>query len=189
MKTRAALFHAVGRPLEVEEIDLDEPRPHEVVVRMSAVGICGTDLHIYNWDEWAANHLAASVMYLRGEPEPAARKLEHALAIVTDGRSRLQRAKLARLGLGAATPRAFFSADLGVAKPDPAPFLAALGWLGCRPDEALFVGDNPDRDIAGAAGVGMRTCLISGGRAYPDGPPRPDRTIARVIDLEAEVLR
>ena len=45
MKTRAALFHAVGRPLEVEEIDLDEPRPHEVVVRMSAVGICGTDLH------------------------------------------------------------------------------------------------------------------------------------------------
>jgi S-(hydroxymethyl)glutathione dehydrogenase/alcohol dehydrogenase len=45
MKTRAALFHAVGRPLEVVEIDLAEPRPHEVVVRMSAVGICGTDLH------------------------------------------------------------------------------------------------------------------------------------------------
>ena len=27
LKTRAALFHAVGRPLEVVEIDLDEPRP------------------------------------------------------------------------------------------------------------------------------------------------------------------
>ena len=45
MKTRAALFHAVGTPLEVVELDLDEPRPHEVVVRMTAVGICGTDLH------------------------------------------------------------------------------------------------------------------------------------------------
>jgi S-(hydroxymethyl)glutathione dehydrogenase/alcohol dehydrogenase len=45
MKTRAALFHAVGRPLEIVEIDLDEPRPQEVVVRMVAVGICGTDLH------------------------------------------------------------------------------------------------------------------------------------------------
>src|SRR6188472_3618617 len=45
MKTRAALFHAVGQPLEVVEIDLAEPRPHEVVVRMAAVGICGTDLH------------------------------------------------------------------------------------------------------------------------------------------------
>jgi S-(hydroxymethyl)glutathione dehydrogenase/alcohol dehydrogenase len=45
MKTRAALFHAVGEPLEVAEIDLDGPRPHQVVVRMKAVGICGTDLH------------------------------------------------------------------------------------------------------------------------------------------------
>ncbi len=45
MKTRAALFHAVGEPLEVAEIDLDPLGPHDVVVRMSAVGICGTDLH------------------------------------------------------------------------------------------------------------------------------------------------
>jgi S-(hydroxymethyl)glutathione dehydrogenase/alcohol dehydrogenase len=45
LKTRAALFQAVGEPLEVVEIDLDEPRPGEVVVRMAAVGICGTDLH------------------------------------------------------------------------------------------------------------------------------------------------
>ena len=29
----------------VEEIELDEPGPHDVVVRMAAVGICGTDLH------------------------------------------------------------------------------------------------------------------------------------------------
>ncbi len=45
MKTRAALFHAVGQPFEIAEIDLDDPRPDEVVVRMAAVGICGTDLH------------------------------------------------------------------------------------------------------------------------------------------------
>ncbi|MGI8973772.1 MAG: zinc-binding dehydrogenase [Gaiella sp.] len=45
MKTRAALFHAVGEPLEVVELDLDEPGPTDVVVRMAAVGICGTDLH------------------------------------------------------------------------------------------------------------------------------------------------
>lgn len=45
MKTRAALFHKAGEPLEVVEIDLVEPRPHEVLVRMAAVGICGTDLH------------------------------------------------------------------------------------------------------------------------------------------------
>ena len=45
MKTRAGLFRRVGSPLEVVELDLDEPGPHDVVVRMAAVGVCGTDLH------------------------------------------------------------------------------------------------------------------------------------------------
>jgi Zn-dependent alcohol dehydrogenase len=45
VRTRAAVFHAVGEPLTVEEIELDEPGPGDVVVRMAAVGICGTDLH------------------------------------------------------------------------------------------------------------------------------------------------
>jgi S-(hydroxymethyl)glutathione dehydrogenase/alcohol dehydrogenase len=51
MKTRAALFHGAGRPLEVREIDLREPRPNEVLVRLAAVGICGTDLHVVK-GEW-----------------------------------------------------------------------------------------------------------------------------------------
>jgi S-(hydroxymethyl)glutathione dehydrogenase / alcohol dehydrogenase len=45
MKTRAAVFHGPGRPLEVREIELEEPRDDEVVVRMVSVGICGSDLH------------------------------------------------------------------------------------------------------------------------------------------------
>jgi S-(hydroxymethyl)glutathione dehydrogenase / alcohol dehydrogenase len=52
LNTRAALFHAVGRPLELREIELREPRPDEVLVRMRAVGVCGTDLHVVkgDWD-------------------------------------------------------------------------------------------------------------------------------------------
>jgi len=45
LRTRAALFLGAGRPLEVREIELEEPQADEVVVRMAAVGICGTDLH------------------------------------------------------------------------------------------------------------------------------------------------
>jgi S-(hydroxymethyl)glutathione dehydrogenase/alcohol dehydrogenase len=45
VKTRAAVFWGPERPFTVEELDLDPPRPHEVVVRMDTVGICGTDLH------------------------------------------------------------------------------------------------------------------------------------------------
>lgn len=52
MKTRAALFHRAGQPLEVREIELREPREREVLVRVAAVGICGTDLHLIKgeWD-------------------------------------------------------------------------------------------------------------------------------------------
>jgi S-(hydroxymethyl)glutathione dehydrogenase/alcohol dehydrogenase len=52
VKTRAALFHGVGRPFEVREIELREPRADEVLVRVAAVGICGTDLHVAkgDWD-------------------------------------------------------------------------------------------------------------------------------------------
>jgi S-(hydroxymethyl)glutathione dehydrogenase/alcohol dehydrogenase len=45
LKTRAAVFHGAGVPFEVRELDLEEPRSGEVLVRMEAVGICGTDLH------------------------------------------------------------------------------------------------------------------------------------------------
>ena len=45
MRTRAAVFHGPGRALEVREIELEELRHDEVLVRMVAVGICGTDLH------------------------------------------------------------------------------------------------------------------------------------------------
>ncbi|MDQ3874202.1 MAG: alcohol dehydrogenase catalytic domain-containing protein [Actinomycetota bacterium] len=51
MKTRAALFRGPGSALEVREIELADPRPGEVLVRMAAVGICGTDLHMIK-GEW-----------------------------------------------------------------------------------------------------------------------------------------
>jgi threonine 3-dehydrogenase len=36
--------------------DVAEPRPgiNDVLIRVHRTGICGTDLHIYKWDEWAA---------------------------------------------------------------------------------------------------------------------------------------
>ena len=45
MRSRAGLFRGVGQPFEIAELDLEDPGPGEVVVRMAAVGICGTDLH------------------------------------------------------------------------------------------------------------------------------------------------
>jgi len=52
LTARAAVFHAPDRPFEVTEIDIDDPGPGDVVVRMAAVGICGTDLHSVK-GEWS----------------------------------------------------------------------------------------------------------------------------------------
>src|SRR5213082_857400 len=44
MKIRAAVLERYGTPLEVQELDLAEPRAGEVLVRLVACGVCHTDL-------------------------------------------------------------------------------------------------------------------------------------------------
>ena len=46
MRIRAALVRAKAAPFSVEEIELGAPRPHEVLVRLVATGICHTDLAV-----------------------------------------------------------------------------------------------------------------------------------------------
>jgi S-(hydroxymethyl)glutathione dehydrogenase/alcohol dehydrogenase len=43
---KAAVMRALNAPLEIEELDLDKPRPREVLVRTAATGICHSDLHV-----------------------------------------------------------------------------------------------------------------------------------------------
>ena len=42
---RAAVFRASGRPLEIASVPRPEPGPGEVLVRVSACGLCHSDLH------------------------------------------------------------------------------------------------------------------------------------------------
>jgi HAD superfamily hydrolase (TIGR01509 family) len=69
-----------------------------------------------------------------------------------------------------------FSGALGLWKPDPRIFQISLSGLSVRPQEAVFVGDNPQQDIAGAQGVGMRGVLIATSEIPLDGVA-PDATI------------
>ena len=39
--------------LWLEEQPTPEIGPDDVLVRVRKTGICGTDIHIFNWDEWA----------------------------------------------------------------------------------------------------------------------------------------
>jgi aryl-alcohol dehydrogenase len=44
MRIQAAVVHEAGGPFSIEDVDLDDPRPGEVLVRVAAAGLCHTDL-------------------------------------------------------------------------------------------------------------------------------------------------
>jgi len=51
MKAVAKLTSAPGA--ELIDVKIPTPKPKEVLIRVVATSICGTDLHIYDWNEWA----------------------------------------------------------------------------------------------------------------------------------------
>lgn len=77
------------------------------------------------------------------------------LGIVTNGRSPFQERNIAALGIRRYFDTVLVSEAEGVRKPDPEIFLRAAARLRTHPDAVVFVGDNPQADIAGAQRCGM----------------------------------
>lgn len=70
---------------------------------------------------------------------------------------------LRRSGLLKMLDAVIISGEVHAKKPEPRIFEIALERLGTTPETTLFVGDDPERDIRGAASVGMRTRLFQNG--------------------------
>ncbi|MFT3964961.1 MAG: Zn-dependent alcohol dehydrogenase [Sphingobium sp.] len=45
---RAAVLHQYSVPLQIEDVDIQEPQQGEVLVRIAASGICGSDVHLFH---------------------------------------------------------------------------------------------------------------------------------------------
>jgi putative hydrolase of the HAD superfamily len=105
---------------------------------------------------------------------------DHRLGLVTNGAPDVQREKLAGTTLAPRFGAIVISAELGIAKPDPRIFHAALDALGVK-DAAAMVGDSLTRDVAGARSAGIRSIWIDRGGE----PPRPEDPVpdARVRAL------
>ena len=76
---------------------------------------------------------------------------------------------LAQAGLDGLVDGVVSSAQVGRAKPAPEPFRAGLALAGVEAGAALFVGDSPDTDIAGARAAGIRAVLVARAEAPPEG--------------------
>ncbi|MDR0585859.1 MAG: HAD family hydrolase [Treponema sp.] len=73
------------------------------------------------------------------------------------------RRKLELLGLDGFFDAVFSTEELGVLKPDPAPFVKLASAMGLPPEDILYVGNNPHYDIIGAKKAGMRAALLRRG--------------------------
>ncbi len=59
---KALVKTEAGPGLALTSVPEPEPGPGDVLVRVLRTGICGTDLHIESWDEWAANTIKAPLV-------------------------------------------------------------------------------------------------------------------------------
>lgn len=59
---RAVLKASPAPGLQAAQVPIPTPKPDEVLVKVRAASICGTDLHIYNWDSWAASRVHPPVV-------------------------------------------------------------------------------------------------------------------------------
>jgi putative hydrolase of the HAD superfamily len=89
------------------------------------------------------------------------------LGVVSNSDGRVEEA-LAAAGLRECFDVVIDSAVVGVEKPDPAIFRAALDALGVPAGEALYVGDLYEIDVVGANAAGLPAVLLA-----PPGAPRP----------------
>jgi putative hydrolase of the HAD superfamily len=123
----------------------------------------------------------SNVTFFEGVPETlrALKEQGYLLAIITDTANSIS-AKLSwfeRGGFGHVWDAIISSMDMGVRKPDPKLYHAALSQLGISPDQAIFIGHHT-AELEGARAVGLQTIAFN----Y-DHDARADIYIENFADL------
>ena len=93
-------------------------------------------------------------------------KAQIRLAVVSDAPSREAWMRLYYLNLHHVFDPVLTFDDTGARKPSPKPFKLALDKMNVSPDEALMIGDWPDRDVVGAKQIGMKTIFARYGDTF-----------------------
>lgn len=111
---------------------------------------------------------------------------DYSLYVVTDGNKLVQQAKVEALGLTRYVKKALCTHAYGRshAKPSAYCFELIRQWEKVRPDEVLYVGDNPRKDFVGLRPLGYRTVRLSRG-PYKDthfGPMHEAEFVIRRLE-------
>lgn len=95
-------------------------------------------------------------------------------------------ADIRRLGLEHVFSFAYSAEEVARPKPAPDLFHAALESTGARPEEMVYVGDNPEHDIDPANSCGLHTVWVDNGRREP-GATTPTVSITDIRELPTAI--
>ena len=112
------------------------------------------------------------------------------LAVVSDAPSREAWMRLYYLNLHHVFDPVLTFDDTGVRKPSPKPFQMALDYLKIKPNEAIMIGDWPERDVVGAKEIGMKTIFARYGDTFGTTDSGADwdvDDIHQIVDIVSEL--
>jgi len=108
------------------------------------------------------------------------------LGVITNGLPLVQASKVEALGLAGLVDCVIYAAEhgSGLGKPEAAAFLAVVRELGVETGRTVLVGDDAERDVAGARAVGMRTILLARRGLVEDSDGvASDAVVRRLLDV------
>lgn len=96
------------------------------------------------------------------------------IAVITNGPTDIQQPKLDLLGIEPLFSFVLISESTGFWKPDPRIFELALTRSGVPAHKAVYIGDSPDHDMAGAQGAGLTAIWMNRRHLDWSGGREPD---------------
>lgn len=200
-RSLAAKLARLGIPAEPRDVlsPIDVIAQHPLLSARPLAFVIGSQ-HVVNAVTAAAEVTddpeAAALVVLARDPELDYARLSQAAHVLNRGGALLALNLDARVpveggrflpgsgAIAAALTTATGTAAAVAGKPSPFFFRAALERFGFSASSTVMVGDNLDSDVAGAAGVGMRSVLVGGDHfSAADPAPVPDAEVATLARL------
>jgi putative hydrolase of the HAD superfamily len=115
-------------------------------------------------------------------------KQKFRLALISDAQWVFSEPEMEMTGIREFFEARFLSSNLGFKKPDARVFLKAMNALKVRPENAVYIGDNPSKDLVGAKNSGMKCIIFRNQLSQFDGTKynglRPDACIQSYAELD-----
>jgi 2-haloalkanoic acid dehalogenase type II len=156
----------------------------ETIARLAEA--VGYDRNIAH-DAFALWHAARNQVTPFVEVLPALERLRRSFRLATLSNGN---ADLSRIGIAHHFEVSLHAGALGCAKPDARAYTALTRALTLKPQEILFVGDEPHADVVGPRAAGMQTVWVNRGRnIWPADLPEADASVADLDELVALCTR